>query len=155
VLEIDTYGESANVSRITGSPRFVTFFFGESLYGIAADDVAEVTHPLPVSPLPNGPEYLAGISPLRGDIIAVVALSQMLGETPARHQSASKFIILKSGENDSRPAFRVDRVHELATLDVNEINDSPSPASIVCGTAKVGPRVLNLIQASAVRSALG
>jgi purine-binding chemotaxis protein CheW len=155
VLDIEAAFDAVYVPRTIGPARFVTFYYGNNLYGIAAGEVAEVTRPLPITPLPNGPEFLSGISPLRGEIIAVLDLCGILGEPAVKTLTASKFIVLKSRDNDSQPGFRVDRVHELASLSQSEISIPSESDGILAGTADLGGQAIKLIRASALRSAIG
>ncbi|MEP7212869.1 MAG: chemotaxis protein CheW [Acidobacteriota bacterium] len=147
--------EETAASNPAGSTRFVTFFFGDDLYGLAADEVSEVTHPLPVSPLPHGPEFLSGISPLRGEIVAVIDVGRMLGRNAVTSSARSKCVVLGKSENETQAAFKVDKMHELATLANVDLSVNPQAKSIFWGTAKCGGNTIKIISPTAIRAALG
>lgn len=145
LLEIEI--EAGRQSDSSGSIRLVTFVFNDNLYGIAVEEVAEVTYPLPISPLPNSPEHLCGISPLRGELVAVIDLRRLLGETaPTAQMSARpKFIILRSYENNMQMAFQVDRVCEIASAGEIIENIDHRPGFIVSVSAMIGDRTAKII----------
>ena len=154
MLELVVSAEPAHSVRPDDNARFVTFFLGEDLYGISADEVAEVTHPLPVSPLPSGPEFLGGISPLRGEIVAVVDLQRMLGGSTSRSAVRPKIVVLRSADNETQPAFKVDRMHELMSLDTRVLTADKDLGPVILATAKVDERIVKVIKPEAVRDAL-
>ena len=154
ILEVDAEFAGSRISRPPDAARFVTFFFGKDLFGLAAHEVAEITHPLPVSPLPRGPEFLSGIAPLRGEVVAVVDLCRMLGGTPSRSSGREKLVMLRSSEHETQPAFQVERMHELVSLSESDISVKDVSKSAVLGTADIDGRCITIIRPEAVRAAL-
>jgi len=134
--------------------RFVTFYCGDKLYGVAAAEVAEVVHPLPVSPFPNGPDTLIGISALRGEIVALVDLQKVLSETSQRSQGRSKFILLRSAENETKPAFSVDRMHEIVSVSDDHISRGGISAPGIAGEADINGTVLHIIDVRVITAAI-
>ncbi len=67
------------VASSTGE-KFIVFVLDDELFAISSKQVAEVTHPLAVTPLPNAPEWLLGIANLRGEIISVADLQKILAK---------------------------------------------------------------------------
>lgn len=113
--------------------RFVTFQLGESIYAIQAATVAEVSQVLPLTPLPVDRPGLMGISPLRGEIVAKIDLRSMLGEKPANSGNPkAKEIILKCSAPGAIPvSFVVDRLGEIATLEIAQIRPAPKNGPLV------------------------
>lgn len=134
--------------------RFVTFYFGDNLYGVPAEDVAEVIHPTPVSPIPNGPDTLVGISALRGEIIALIDLRNLLSEPVTQLSTRSKFILLNSVEDETRPGFAVDRMSEIVTLADGDISRSNEFGKCIDGEAALGGQVLHLLNAASVTASI-
>lgn len=154
ILNPEIVAEKAHASPPGSSIRFVTFYFGDDLYCLAADEVTEVTHPLPVSPLPHGPEFLSGISPLRGEIVAVIDVGRMLGRILVTSPARSKCVVLRRSENETQAAFKVDKMHELVTLNPEEMIADAEMGSIVLGTADLGGQMIKIISPAAIRAAL-
>ncbi len=125
--------------------RFVTFYFGERLYGVPAQDVLEIAHPIPFTPLPNAPDSLLGIAPLRGEIVAVIDLKSLLGEVSSSSQR-SKFVILRSETDETASAFPVDLMHEFITLPETDFVPSSDPVpAYLSGRASFGDAVFDIL----------
>lgn len=97
--------------------RFVVFFLSEQLYGISAQNVAEVSQPVPIAALPNAPEWLSGIGNLRGEIMAVVDLPTIVGERSKIASPKTKLIVLNTKKYDTAIAFPADKLCEIVILD--------------------------------------
>lgn len=103
--------------------KYLVFHLDEKIYGIDSKKVEEVSLSLPVTPLPNVPEWLLGMANLRGDLISVIDLRklwQKTTETPKK----TRFIIIYSPKHETSIAFVVDKLNEIVTLSAQEINFS-------------------------------
>lgn len=122
----------------TGQCKFITFSLGAKLYGLSAELVEEISNPLPVTRLPGAPSGVAGIAPLRDEIIAVVDLRTILREQNLTLSNRSKFIIAHSDLAEMRIAIPVDRVREMFECDNEQVDVSVSKQNkIVFGTAMI------------------
>lgn len=139
---------SASESQAGTRPeKFVTFHLGETVYAIHSVMVAEVSQPLPVTPLPGSRPCLLGVSPLRGEIVANVDLRSLLGEKPANPSSAkSKEIILKRASAGATSiAFAVDRIGEIASVDISEIRLTQNDNDLIIGEIPFETRSLKVV----------
>lgn len=109
--------ETAGTSPAQSGERFVTFTLGSMQFAVLAAAVAEVTSILPVTPLPNTPPPVIGIAPLRGELVALLDLGNVLCSSTENSGAKSKTIILRSkfSNSDTSIGFPVDRVGEIAT----------------------------------------
>ena len=96
--------------------RFIAFYFGQGLYCVRAEAVAEVIHALPVAFLPNSPHGVSGITAIRGEVIAVLNLKELVNEESGAGQAGSKMVVLRSPENQTQFAIPADRMHEVVML---------------------------------------
>ena len=121
--EHDLSGESdEKAPESENCAKFVSFYFGENLYAIHAASVAEVSHPLTVTPLPGSGAELRGISPLRGEIVAMVDIKRLVDEPSQNSLAKIKTLVLKSVNKDDTPiAFDVDKLGEIVALPINEL----------------------------------
>ena len=121
----------------TRPEKYVSFQLGETTYAIQATIVAEVSQQLPITPLPGTTPFLLGMSPLRGEILAIVDLRAMLCEKPSRSAgSKAKEIVLKRATAGATPiAFAVDRLGEIATIAISDIRQMPDSNEILIGEA--------------------
>ena len=112
-----------------GHHKFVSFYLGGELYALHSSAVAEVTGPLSPTPLPDAPTALAGIAPLRGEIVAVIDLG-LTPQTGSSDRERQKAIVLKAVDPDVEMpmAFNVDALGELVSIDLAAIKQSAEPA---------------------------
>jgi len=136
--------------------RFVSFQLGDALYAVHAGCVAEVTHPLPLTPLPDSPRQLQGIAPLRGEVTAVVDLRHLLSEAPASaaNPKAKQIVLKRSVADGMGVAFVVDRLGEIATIQLDTILASSGGNDFLLGESATGDRTFRIVDHSKVLSAL-
>ncbi|HLA95722.1 MAG TPA: chemotaxis protein CheW [Pyrinomonadaceae bacterium] len=101
--------------------KFVSFSLGNAMFAIRASSVAEVSHPLPLTPLPGSPKTLIGIAPLRGEIVAMIDLRTLVDEHSQNAASKPKTLILKANGNETPVAFLVDKIGEIITLPLENV----------------------------------
>lgn len=118
---------SGAVSDAPNTQRFVTFYLGETLFAVAASAVAEVGSKLSPVPLPDSPRSLAGIVPIRGDIVSVVDLKAAEDELSQNPSAKPKSLIMKTGDpvNDMAIAFNVDKIGELVSIPFDKVVPLP------------------------------
>lgn len=127
--------------------KFVTFQLGEANYAIQAAVIAEVSEILPLTPLPGAPSGLLGISPLRGEIVANVDLRGMLGEKPpmSANPKAKEMIMKRAAAGATPFAFAVDRLGEIATIEISEIKPTHDISDALIGEVALESRSLKVI----------
>jgi purine-binding chemotaxis protein CheW len=79
----DDPGERAGVGppalQLSPIVELCAFRVGEEEYVIDLRRIREILQPLPVTPVPHAPEFLAGVMNLRGEVIPVVDVRKRLG----------------------------------------------------------------------------
>src|SRR5687768_12505591 len=94
--------------------RFVTFRLGGALYALPAEDVLEVIHIPAVAYVPHSPLALLGVANLRGAVLPLVGLRELLGSHGvSAAQAATKAIVLDAGQ---ALALTVDSVDSLVAI---------------------------------------
>ena len=68
-------------------------------YGFDISIVREVVEVLPITPVPETPDFILGVINLRGEIIPVLDTKMRLGFGKTDINEKSKLIIIESGEN--------------------------------------------------------
>ena len=132
--------------------KFVVFFLDDEFFAISAEQVAEIVRPLDFTPLPNSPAWLHGIANLRGTIISVLNLSKICGKTDVSNSSKSKLIVLKTKNSASTVAFPVDRLSEIVTLTINDVQ--PAEDARFFGKAVYKAAFVNLLDTEKLFSTL-
>jgi len=152
-LDLTRFSEP-QTSRAVGE-KYLVFLLGEELYAVASNTVAEAAASLPVTKLPNAPEWLLGVTNLRGEIISVINLPAILRNDDSTPALKPKFIVLRSRVFESGVAFTANRISEIVTLPdeaIEEIADEKTPH--VFGKTILKARTLNLIDAEKLLSTL-
>ena len=92
----------------------VFFNLGSSAFSLDASSVSEIIHPLPITPLPNCPDSIEGVAPLRGELIAVINISSIMGLTESHDAEPFKWIVLAAAAGSTKFAFPVGKMVEIA-----------------------------------------
>jgi purine-binding chemotaxis protein CheW len=112
-----------------GALQVVVFDLSEERYALEAAHVREVVRLAGLTPLPGAPDYLAGVTNLRGQILAVIDLLRFFGVASARPAEPSWALALGGG----RAEFGVlaDAVHEVAALPEDRVREPEVPVAAV------------------------
>jgi purine-binding chemotaxis protein CheW len=111
--------------------EFLTFFLGAEAYGIPVKDVREVLRVRTLTPVPNAPAHILGVTSLRGAVLPVIELSTRLGLTPQQRNEKSRIVVVGTEEEDV--GLVVDRVTGVLRIMPDMIK--PAPEHIVQGAA--------------------
>ncbi len=147
---------SALPSRQSGGEQYLVFCAGsEQLYAVSSKNVIEALSSLPLTILPNAPEWLLGIANLRGEVVSVLDLAAILQKNSSKTAPKTKFIVLRSQIFESGAAFPADKINEIATIPSAEIQrraDTDSPH--IYGQAVYKSQTLNLIDTEKLLASL-
>ena len=104
------------------SGRFLTFQVGEQRYALRSEDVLEVIRMPVVARVPQGPPALLGMANLRGAVLPVAGLRQLLGKSAASDSASARAIVLDVG---APIAVAVDSVAALEYANEEQIDARP------------------------------
>ena len=83
------------------------------LCGLPVEAVIETMRPLPIAALPEMPEFVLGISTIRGKPVPVVDVGRLLGA--AQGSDATRFVTIRTGARQTALAFdSVDGIYTIA-----------------------------------------
>ena len=140
--------EDADSGRET--EQYVSFILANSRYAIRIGQASEIEKVPRVSWVPNVPNFVLGVTNLRGDVTAVIDLSQFLGIGAAEQTDESRILVVKVGSEALTTALVVDRVLGLSVVDPNRIGEPTSPvddtvAALLRGVYEDGDSLVNLL----------
>lgn len=120
--------------------KLVCFYLNDQEYAARIRDVKESLTLRPISRVFLTPAWVAGIINLRGDVVAVLDLSLMLGMRPTEPGDQSRILIARVGA--LRAGILVDRMAQLRDLDLSELQQPPptlsgEAAALMLGIATV------------------
>lgn len=121
--------------------RFLTFRVDSQLYGLRSDEVTEVIRVPSVAKVPQSPVSLLGLGNLRGRVLPIVGLREMLGKPSTTLSLSARAIIL---DGDAPVALVVDSVAAIETVDslqveVNQKELGAAGAEKLLGAFPSGP----------------
>jgi purine-binding chemotaxis protein CheW len=126
-----------------GTRRFLTFRLAERLYALPAESVAEVIRVPSVARVPQSPPALLGLANLRGAVLPLVSVRQLIGVADsAERTSAAKAIVL---DGAAPLALSVDSVDALVAvaednIEVREAELSANEGERLTGAFHTGTR---------------
>jgi purine-binding chemotaxis protein CheW len=99
------------------SGRWVTFFLADEVLAVRVEDVQEVLHQQPLTPVPLAPGHILGLLNLRGQIMPAVDLRKRLGFPPRAAGKASSLLVVKTAEE----------LLSVVVDDVGDVMELPQP----------------------------
>jgi len=121
--------------------QLVIFRLGNELFGVNITNVESIIKMQPITRLPNTPDYIEGITNLRGKILPVIDLSKRLGM--AYREATKDSRIMVAALTDVQVGMIVDAVSEVYTVSEDVIEPTPAivtsvDSAMITGIAKVG-----------------
>jgi purine-binding chemotaxis protein CheW len=103
--------------------ELLSFRMGGEEYAVTVDDVREVLKLRDLTPVPNTPGYILGVTSLRGIMLPVIDLCKRLGLTPGVRDDKSRIIVVNPAEEDV--GLMVDRVTGVLRIMPDAIKPAP------------------------------
>ena len=99
--------------------EFVEFQVGKSNFGLGINHVREIIQPVPVTVLPHAHPYIEGIIQLRGEVLPVIDLRKLTGNTDANEGDESKYIVVEF--NGTTVVLDVTGVTQIQRINFSDI----------------------------------
>ncbi len=115
--------EAASPSEPAAEIEMLAFLLSGEEYVVAVEQVNEVLKMWSLTPVPNAPEYILGVSSLRGMMLTVIDLGKRLGLGPAAMNEKSRVVVVTV--DDERVGFIVDRVTGVVKLSPDLVRAVP------------------------------
>ena len=107
----------------TTKDRYLTFYIDSEEYGLDISSVKEIIEMVPITKVPESPEFVEGIINLRGDIIGVLDVRKRFSKYPKPYDEHTCIVVVDYDEYTL--GLIVDSVSEVMTI--AEDNISPPP----------------------------
>jgi len=101
--------------------RHVVFTLGQTQFAVPMSSVLEIQRPPKVTPIPNVPDWVLGVTNLRGDVLSLVDLRCFLGMDPVDYDRAGRMMVVRSADQDLTTGLIVDRVNGLIAFSDQEV----------------------------------
>ena len=114
----------------SGKPqKFLTFTLAGEEYGITIMKIKEIIGLMPVTVLPQTPEYVKGVINLRGKVIPVIDLRLKFALEPAEPTERTCIIVIETEDknrNQTLVGLIIDAVSEVVSLKGDEVEPAPT-----------------------------
>ncbi len=134
------------------------FSLGEEWYAVPIRSVREIYNEYLVTPVPCVPQFILGVMNIRGEIVSVTDVKQLLRLPPAEPDGTSPVIVV---DNDKcATALLVDIIGDIADVPYSAL-EAPvatldkSQAAFVSGSIFVEGRLVGLLDLEAILTPIG
>lgn len=119
--------QEANGSENKGG-KYLTFLLGEEEYGIAILKIKEIIGMMPITYVPQTPEFVKGVINLRGRVIPVIDLRLKFGLQSVGHTDRTCIIVVETQGPAAmiQIGLVVDTVSEVLNIRADDIEDAPT-----------------------------
>ncbi|MGK9175496.1 chemotaxis protein CheW [Yokenella regensburgei] len=141
----------SNVTKLAGEPsgqEFLVFTLGDEEYGIDILKVQEIRGYDQVTRIANTPDFIKGVTNLRGVIVPIVDLRVKFSQTEVEYNDNTVVIVLNFGQRVV--GIVVDGVSDVLSLASDQIRPAPEFAvtlstEYLTGLGALGDRMLILV----------
>lgn len=96
----------------------LVFYLGDELFGIDITKVKEINRNVEFDPVPEAPKYVAGLFNMRGQIVTLFNLSEILQHENSLNNQQSACIILKTNPNNLHyVGLLIDKPKDVITIE--------------------------------------
>jgi purine-binding chemotaxis protein CheW len=136
--------------------QLVIFELGGEAYGVDIAIVEGIVKMQAITRMPHAPEYVEGVTNLRGSVLPVINLEKRFGIPPLQETHDTRIMIILMG--GTKVGMIVDSVSEVLMIDESMVEPAPSLVSstkteFITGIAKIGTRLVMLLDLVRVFSA--
>lgn len=135
--------------------QFVVFSLGDEEFGVDIEQVSEIVRIGKFAPIPDSPEFIRGLTNVRGTIIAVIDLKKRFALREIEGVESKHIIITREQKN--LLGILVDEVTEVLRVAQKEIRPAPGMTTVIhkkymSGVITVGERMIILLDLKSVLS---
>jgi purine-binding chemotaxis protein CheW len=109
---------------LSNEAELVTFYVGDLLLGAEICHVEEINRHVDVTPVADAPASVQGVVNLRGEVVTVLDLRQILGLGHTEAGKSTRNVIVNS--EGERIGLLVDRIADVVTAQRGETKASPA-----------------------------
>jgi len=140
--------------------KYLTFTLADEEYGVSTMKIREIIGMMPITFVPQTPDFVKGVINLRGKVIPVVSLRLRFGMEAIDYTDRTCIIVveLEGKSGTILMGIVVDSVSEVLSIKGEDIEDTPTfgtklNTEYILGMAKVEERVNILLDIDRVLSA--
>lgn len=154
--EIEQEGKSISIER---EGKYLTFTLGQEEYGIGILKIKEIIGLMPITTVPQTPDFVKGVINLRGKVIPVICLRLKFSMNSNDYTDRTCIIVveIEGTSGTILIGIVVDSVSEVLNIKGEDIEDTPAfgtkiNTEYILGMAKTGGGVKILLDIDRVLS---
>lgn len=152
-----TSNAAADAAQTDDAEQYLTFVLGTEEYAVEILRVEGIQGWEAATPIPNSPDYVLGVTNLRGAVVPIIDLRRRF-ELDNREFSATTVVIIvriESPSQDRIVGMVVDGVSEVCSVENSELQPTPDfggdvDTRFIKGLATVEDRMLILLEIDAL-----
>jgi len=160
MTELTETMDQATKAMIEKEGKYLTFVLNEEEYGIGILKIKEIIGMMPITSVPQTPDFVKGVINLRGKVIPVVDLRLRFGMTSIDYNERTCIIVVEidGASGTVMIGIVVDAVSEVLNIKAEDIEDTPTfgtklNTDYILGMAKMEGGVKILLDIDQVLSA--
>ena len=103
--------------------RLITFDLADERYGVEVSQVREILRVNQVFPVPGAPDYVVGITNIRGSVVTIIDGRRRFNLPPAEYTDLARMVVLES--EDEIAAVMVDSVSDVIDVPRSQVESNP------------------------------
>ena len=129
--------------------QYILLSLEKTFFALPLVSILEVGRPPDITPLPNLPSWVLGISNIRGEIVSFINLKAFFGISSTGNSVERRFLIVHN--QDIKVGIIIDRIMGILFLDQIDTDLQNSPyregeiANYILGVAVSGERLTNIL----------
>lgn len=141
--------EEKTAATVSGRTQFIRFLLGDILLAIPLASALEIGHKPEIRALPNLPDWILGVSNIRGEIVSIVDLNLYFKLKSYGPKRDRRFIIVHN--QDMKVGIVVDRVMGIISLEQPDLESMDVPyhegeiAEYISGVISSDQKMLNIL----------
>ncbi len=120
MLDENNYDETDHEINHEPMVRLITFTLENETYGLEVGQVREILRINQNFPVPGAPDYVLGITNIRGNVITILDARRRFNLATVEHTASTRMIVVES--NDDTVAVVVDSVSDVIDVPKSSIN---------------------------------
>ena len=141
--------QSASMAKAKSTKQYVGFRLADQEYAFRIEQIQEIVIPDRVTRIPQVPDYVEGVSNLRGTIIPIIKLRRLFDLDAKEKDDETRTIVVNVGERTI--GCTVDSVTQVMRIAPEQIQPAPEivrseGAAYIAGFAKIETRIVVLLE---------
>jgi len=151
-MNMSTQADQYSTKMDADTEQYLTFLLGDEEYGVDIMKIQEIRGWDGATAIPDTPDYILGVSNLRGMVVPIIDLRLRFQLASAEFNSSTVVVIVKvtSGKVERTVGLVVDAVSEVYNLPEEAIGDTPDlggsiSTDFVKGLATIDEKMIILL----------